>query len=845
MRHRWRDFSGGLWLVGPTEDNPPTALRRAKGVAPLRSVALRSRSGTLNFYTLDAHSMTRYNGFYFFGDGTNLTRSANANPLAPGSTTVVSAGVFDGTRLTFVQMPPTLDKADYLFVAGGGNLKKTDPAFGAVTEWGIAPPDYSNGAGADLSAALATQQSLVIDALEDIADAGSTWTETGDDIDTLQNDATRFTTGAASMRLEPLKDKSVEATRNFGAAGDAFNPTADFTTFGGGIDSHIEDFITFDVRINRPKHVKSIGIAFAVGTSAGGVLFDKSYSRDLKVQVVRRQRRKRLVGLGDIIKDADQAEFIADNIDQQRDHSRAEFLTEDTIGVARRRWTRVTIPKVVFESNGGAVEADWATVRGVRFTVETNKLGRANVNFDNLKLIGGTGMIGDYQYHVTFRNTSTGTRSNPDLTFGPITIEDVERQGVTLSNVPVSADTQVNQREIWRTIGNGAIFFLAGTIDDNTTTSFTDTTADYIGLAEGATDILQDEELPLDNIKPDDTFEDAVGPHLGRMWWTRDTATGTKGRVYFSPIARAEAVAGFVDVASEEDETQKLVIWNEQLWCFTKLKVYRILGFTEPFISTEVWGVPGTSQPHTVIRTPIGIVYRAKDGVRVFDGMSSTIIGPGDSMAPIWRNGTTDGIATFEGDVADYGRGEYYISDSTDVTKTTFAVNMTTGAWREVGFPSNFLFYDQKANVLFGRNVPATVGGMILIHESTHTGTFTPGTANPFIKPGGPGSIQASHTAARALVPRDITITRLALVVSAAPGVGQSVQVRFNVNGVTQSSPSITVTNATATNTAVLSAASALDVAEGDTLSIEFTFAGGAASLALRSLSWAYDIIPE
>jgi hypothetical protein len=849
MRHRWTNFSRGLWLVGPPETNPPQSLRRAKGAAPLRSLALRSRSGTLSFFALPAHSMTRYNDEYVIGHGTSLSKSVSR---AIGSEVAITgSAVFDSTALTFVQMPPTtvglgtVGVADYLFVAGGGDLKKVDPLFNSaanpVTEWGIDPPDISNA-----SATLVTQTSAHADNLDAIGD-GTVWVEgDGSDDFELQNDTTRFIEGTGSMRfLGVAKDTTVDARRT--------GISEDWSNIGGGVGSSpLEDYVQFAIRINRPKRLKAVSIMFDVDSPPVLLFNGKSFSRELKVRVVRKRRRRKLIGTGDIIRRKDERKFIKGKKDLPRDRSTQEFLTEDTIGVVRRKWTRVTIPKSTFDIGGNAdPDSDWANVRGIRIEVETNKQGRVNVNFDDLKLVGGVGMQGDYQYNVTYKNSTTGTRSNPDLS-NTITIKDIERQAVTLEDIPFSSDPQVDKVEIWRTLGNGEIFFKEQE-QDNTDAGggviadFTSNVADYIGMFEGAANSLDpDLELPLDNTKPDDTFEDAVGPHVGRMWWARDTAAGKKGRVYYSPIGRAEAVDGFIDLASDEDETQKLVRWNEQLWCFTKRGLLRIVGNTEPFVFHEVWGAPGTDQPFSVVPSPEGILYLAKDGVRLFTGNESVLLAADDPLAPLFRGSTTDGFAvTFNGSAAAYGRSEYYLSDATDSTRTTLAVNTRTGAWRELGFPSKFLFYDQKANILFGRNIPATVGGVWHTRLTTAGNSFNVTTVATYLMIGtasSPAVGKAAVDDAQFLLPRDVTVTAIYVRLGSALTGSQTLDCNLNIDG--SKDTTFTVTHDSTTGT-LTSNTGSIAVNQDQLLALEFTFGGGLTTAAINSVVVVYEIIPE
>ena len=148
-RIRWNNFSQGLWLVGPGEDNPQGSLRRAKGVYPLRTQAARSRSGTLSYFGVNAKSMTRFHDEYILGTSAG-TLQRSVLRAVDSETAITGATVFDGTDLAFAQAPPTtfaLDETstatDYLFVAGGGELRKISPAW-AISEWGIAPPDSSS-----------------------------------------------------------------------------------------------------------------------------------------------------------------------------------------------------------------------------------------------------------------------------------------------------------------------------------------------------------------------------------------------------------------------------------------------------------------------------------------------------------------------------------------------------------------------------------------------------------------------------------------------------------------------------------------------------------------------------
>ncbi|MCH7759808.1 hypothetical protein IIA15_00180, partial [candidate division TA06 bacterium] len=222
---------------------------------------------------------------------------------------------------------------------------------------------------------------------------------------------------------------------------------------------------------------------------------------------------------------------------------------------------------------------------------------------------------------------------------------------------------------------------------------------------------LENLELPTDNEKPFTSFIDTVGPHNAAAWWL-DGASGTRGRVYFSPIGRPESVKGFINVSNDDDPTQKLVILGSSLFVLTEARLFQILG-TDPYTSREVFGVPGTSNPNTVIESPIGIIYEARDGVTVFNGSRSSLIAF-DSIGILFRGETAEGIPAFSGTTAAYGKGIYYISDGT----TTLALDIRAKTWRNLGIAADSLFYEDDTGELI-----ISSGGKVMIFEAE--GVFT------------------------------------------------------------------------------------------------------------------------
>jgi len=290
----------------------------------------------------------------------------------------------------------------------------------------------------------------------------------------------------------------------------------------------------------------------------------------------------------------------------------------------------------------------------------------------------GTGALanGVYKYKVVFRNGTTGSRSNAQDIDAAITISGGP-SSVALTNIPVSSDEQVTEREIYRTTVGGALYFLAITISDNSTTSTTDNVADA--------DLLSF-QLQTDNTPPYDTCAEAWF-HDSVMWMTRDSQPGAAGRAYYSPVGRPESLLGFVEVSNTDDPCQVGFSFAESNWVMTQKNIYRITGDAEPFIPRKVYQCPGTIYPSTVVVTPFGVVYQAFDGIRIFDGNTSTLIGF-EAIGPIFRGQTLENLGPFVGVVATYTKEEYLISDGT----TTLAINLRLGTWRDLGIGCSALY---------------------------------------------------------------------------------------------------------------------------------------------------------
>ena len=301
------------------------------------------------------------------------------------------------------------------------------------------------------------------------------------------------------------------------------------------------------------------------------------------------------------------------------------------------------------------------------------------------------------------------------VTFVPEIQATVDRQSIILDQLQTAPSSNF-EIELYRTIGNNnGSFFLLDAIAWNSA-SYEDTIADPQSN-ERVDKFLSTIPLDIDNDPPAATYNDAVGPHVGRMWWARDSAAGGENKVYYSPEGRFEAVSSFIKVSNILDPTQKLVIWNGSLWCFTQQKIFQIIGDTEPFSFQAVVGAPGTIYPFSVVPTPHGIAYLASDGVRLFTGQESQLIG-WEAIWPLFRGETVEGIPAFPGSddvLATATDSEYLITDGI----TTLAYSLEAAQWRSLGIGFLALYYDRENTRLLGAYDPRS--STVSIEDPTTT----------------------------------------------------------------------------------------------------------------------------
>jgi len=275
-------------------------------------------------------------------------------------------------------------------------------------------------------------------------------------------------------------------------------------------------------------------------------------------------------------------------------------------------------------------------------------------------------------------------------------------------------DPQITKLNVYVSQLGGDVLYYAGETD--VATSFVLTQIILNGL--DTTRVLEPDHAPpgcLETLFPSvadqlDQWSDAVY-HGGRSWWGRILSNGTdfpgqSGRVYFSKEGFPEYIQDFIQLSSDDEQVQRLMVFDGRLYCWSNEALYEIAGLSldQAFAFQRIAGAPGTTAPDSLALSPGGIFYVGHDGfIWLFNGSSVEKVGA-EALAPIlWGQKGEENSAlehpSFDGLYGGYARDEYYISDGI----RTYCVSTRTGRWRELGLGIDSLYFEAAtSSVLAG-----------------------------------------------------------------------------------------------------------------------------------------------
>lgn len=183
---------------------------------------------------------------------------------------------------------------------------------------------------------------------------------------------------------------------------------------------------------------------------------------------------------------------------------------------------------------------------------------------------------------------------------------------IGLTGVPVSADPQVNARRIWRLVAGE--YRLAGQINDNTTTTYSDAATD---ADLGGVDILTTD----DNDTPP-ALTGICGPYNGMMFgWLGDT-------VYWSKVGKYDAwpADGGQQFEFGSDVTSCAVFGNYVV-VLCPDGLYTLFGDDPAQMSrSKALTKQGCVAGRTAVDAGRYLLYLSPDGVCAFDGAYSLVI---------------------------------------------------------------------------------------------------------------------------------------------------------------------------------------------------------------------------
>lgn len=257
----------------------------------------------------------------------------------------------------------------------------------------------------------------------------------------------------------------------------------------------------------------------------------------------------------------------------------------------------------------------------------------------------GTGRLsGNYMVRLVSK-LSDGTESKASA------VSNIEQ--CSDSNIAYSwtadSDTNVVGYDVYRTTGNGKVYYFVDYVDGRTTTSYTDNVPD--GVIETKKVLERHGDVPLQGVTFCEVFKQ-------RMWWLRDE-DNSKFYAYWSDVGDPESVYAenflkFDDGPQHDDPTVGITgalgDFKDSLLVFTEGSIWRVTGTGRVINRVPDWSreltnaTTGTVADRSIVRVPEGARFIDQSGesvetstetvayftpfgdIRLFDGDSDVII---------------------------------------------------------------------------------------------------------------------------------------------------------------------------------------------------------------------------
>jgi hypothetical protein len=252
--------------------------------------------------------------------------------------------------------------------------------------------------------------------------------------------------------------------------------------------------------------------------------------------------------------------------------------------------------------NGKDAVAKYKThVRSVGMTVPTaptlNKL-----------IDGDLDEEADYYFKVTYVDEdgyeSNGGTASAALTSGT---SGASEDGIKI-NIPTSSDDKVVKRRIYRTTGNGAIYYYDGEVADNSTTSYSSTKADnLLGSRLHITHGIPPSGSHLICKRRNKMYYG----HEESIYWSETTSPDYVDAAWFMKTGGREKITGMIEQLSV-------------LPVMTQASIERLAGTdTDNFEFKNTFSFKGNYAPRSICMCENLVFYLSFDGIYYFDGTQS------------------------------------------------------------------------------------------------------------------------------------------------------------------------------------------------------------------------------
>lgn len=461
----------------------------------------------------------------------------------------------------------------------------------------------------------------------------------------------------------------------------------------GGATATDDDLIHIYVQVSNLTGLTEMLLQFSIGDTS----FTEYYEKALAPSMLQPGTNFQSTSHTEQVPPAAISRFY-DATPNELDPTWVEYVPEpfeDTPNV----WTNFEIPRGDFRLNAATDTVySWANVAAIRikFNVETLPV---TVYLDDWAFVGGGKLSAeDYLWRYVYRNSTTGTISNPSSASAVLTASSSPSRQSVVVTVAQSRDDQVDKIDIYRIGGSVDQYRLSGTVTNNPagadTTTYTDTISD----------VLLTTVMETDNVRAP-AF---IGIELHNETIFGWGSTGDpQNAVRFSKRVYVEQFpdANIIYIGSGSEHVIRLIEQAEQLYAITTAQVYRIVGSDSSSYQALSTGFNhGITSQFAAFQVPGGLGVICYDGIYEFPGGKKI----SQSIDGIFHGLTVNGISPINSAQIALMRGAFYDnqvyvaypSGSATANNAMMVYDVMYQRWMPSDQPARTLYAEFDTNLL-------------------------------------------------------------------------------------------------------------------------------------------------